>query len=81
MHRECGCNVMCMYCTVEPVHIQQSSMGPVRLTGGCFKCTELVQLGPAVLTTIERWLPHTVTIIDRSHCILRVHVYVVVCVY
>lgn len=43
-------------------------------------CTGLVQLGPAVVTTIERWLTHTMTTIDRSHCIVRVYVYVVVCV-
>ena len=31
-------------------------------------CTGLVQLGPAVVTIVERWLFWTVTTMDRFHC-------------
>ena len=30
-------------------------------------------LGPGILAVLERWLPYTVTILDRFHCTIMVY--------
>ena len=40
-------------------------------SGGCIReisCSVLVQFGPGRVAALERWLPHTVTTIDRFCC-------------